>query len=833
MPKEETALKKGRWLSIPCSQCGAVIEIHGKWSAQTIRCPTCTSSLVLPARDHPDLKEITCQWCATTTAFFGQRQVATLNCPKCRADIPNVPDESPGTDPDPAPQKNAAPEAASEVPAVSIGGDPVPAPAALPVSDAEKIVESSKEIKTEPSSKAEVSPKEEVSEPIKPAVRRKRSLLERWRRATRLTQLHGQRRKEARNRTASAVSPAPPPAPKPASEPAKAVESDEKLELLGKPLSLADGVPALPVSLDLVPPPASEEKALVPVEKPALPTSERVPDLMREPSSIPLNLPLPMELAVEPLPVIVPEGGLLPVVSGEPTGKGPAEKKEEEPKPEGVSTPKPEVVPAVATRKSQAVLPWMMGFLLLLLACAGIGGGWYYVRHEKMSKNGFSQWQDFLVYQGARQLLDSGDTAGALSRMELRCGDPLADDALRAFYTELAVASGRDPLSLPEISLLIRNRRLSTEGTSRILLWEAARQGSPEVRMDAIAALIELRSARVMEPLGRFLEPLLGQQPNDVLGARPDGLAGYEWDIAATRWQALRVRLGDTSAAYTLRRWGAPAEPNRVRREAAIIETLRLGDEAARSSALEMFSDVTTAIEFRVDVADRLGLGETSGPLRDQIRSWATKGLGETIAKTYGLVFSQGDPKGLVRLETALRAGSLYGYLATAAAAELVDIRGTSATQALTDAKIYWSQELARLQGEAATSSADENSTLQQIARTVIQGLDLQMARAGDATQRTRFTRELDSATSFEQVRLALLWGEQGLESARSVLVHIADGGNAELPVSMEERERAMRLLLKTAPKELHSFLESALTRASAEHRYRAALRLFTLAREL
>ncbi len=526
--------------------------------------------------------------------------------------------------------------------------------------------------------------------------------------------------------------------------------------------------------------------------------------------------------------------------------------KSAKPKPAKAETPKP----AKPRREKAWAAPWLFPWTppqriaAAGLAVAALAGGaalsFTMVRNHQIQSAGFTDAADFKRFKEASRLLARGRTDDALRAAGPRAVNPASDPALKAFFFPVRARLGKPPLSISEVAVMAALGPKAAEVAGRTLAWEAAYHAPGALRLDAIEFLASLerspspaRDTAATAPAKDSLpglprpEAALGDSPEAILGPRPSGIEAYLWDENAARWYGSKAGGGDEEARKRLLSWIDESENNRVRREAGCRALLALGEPKAIEPALKLYRDLVPSIAFRTQIAESLAPSASDPKARESfepLRLWATRNLAEGAARACALLHEQGSPEGLALLKDGAKSSSLYSEMAIAAIRELARLLGEESRESIAAARQQWTGNLARLKVEGGASPSEENLTFQKIANKVLDNIEIELARAGDAETRDSMELRLERGNDFEKVRLALLWGKAGLDLATPMLVKIA-GADPSGPTTAEvEQEEALSSLVECGNAAAAPLLLKSLVRPDPVFRYRAGLRLAKIA---
>ncbi|MCC6353968.1 MAG: hypothetical protein IT577_08780 [Verrucomicrobiae bacterium] len=470
-----------------------------------------------------------------------------------------------------------------------------------------------------------------------------------------------------------------------------------------------------------------------------------------------------------------------------------------------------------------------------LLAAVGLTvfALWRSAEGKVISQAGFQTPADFQTFQKAMAHVKEGKLREALEAVRVPATRASADPGLRAFYFELRAALGEAPATPTEIAELLQSKEAGHATVARVLAWEAAWH-HPDIdgRMRAVRALTQLGPGHRIPLAEREVRKALGDSADAALGPRPAGLDGYRWDERFVRWYHLRAVTGDNDARDRLIQWVKDGQTDRIRREAASLALLELDEPDAEKIAHDVWQEQMRieAINFRVTTSRALGIdgGKLAPEEVRRIRDWATKELGYSIARAFGLLYEQGIVAGLELLESTSRNDGVYGFPAIAAVAELNRVLGGKALGRMAAIRDYWRAELAKLKADPKEASSDVGQTFQKVIGRIIEAVTIEMARAGDAEALKEVTAGLGAENDFDKVQAALKLGERGLDVAMPLLVDIARG--AEKPVaSKEERGEARRVLLAKGGGVARGYLDGLLADPETAIRFDAACRLLEL----
>lgn len=478
-------------------------------------------------------------------------------------------------------------------------------------------------------------------------------------------------------------------------------------------------------------------------------------------------------------------------------------------------------------------LPLLLVTGLLVAVGITVFALWRSAEGKVISQAGFRTPADFQTFQKAMGLVKDGQIREALEAIRVHATRASADPGLRAFYFELRAALGEAPATPAEIGELLQSTEAGHATVARVLAWEAAWH-HPDIdgRMRAVKALTQLGPAHRIPLAEREVRKALGDSADAALGPRPAGLDGYRWDERFVRWYYLRAATGDNDARDRLLQWVKDGQADRIRREAASLALLELDEPDAEKITHDVWQEAMRieAINFRVTTSRALGIDGGKLPPEEvrRIRDWATKELGYSISRAFGLLYEHGIPAGLEHLETTARNDGVYGFPAIAAVAELNRVLGGKALGRMAAIRDYWKAELAKLQADPKEAASEVGQTFQKVIGRIIDAVTVEMARAGDAGAAAEVAAGLGAENDFDKVQAALKLGERGLEMAMPMLVDIAKGAGKPV-AAQEERQEAQRVLLQDGTGAAKAYLEGLLADPEAAIRYDAASRLLEL----
>lgn len=478
-------------------------------------------------------------------------------------------------------------------------------------------------------------------------------------------------------------------------------------------------------------------------------------------------------------------------------------------------------------------LPLLLVTGLLVAVGITVFALWRSAEGKVISQAGFRTPADFQTFQKAMGLVKDGQIREALEEIRVQATRASADPGLRAFYFELRAALGEAPATPAEIGELLKSTEAGHATVARVLAWEAAWH-HPDIdgRMRAVKALTQLGPAHRIPLAEREVRKALGDSADAALGPRPAGLDGYRWDERFVRWYYLRAATGDNDARDRLLQWVKDGQADRIRREAASLALLELDEPDAEKITHDVWQEAMRieAINFRVTTSRALGIDGGKLPPEEvrRIRDWATKELGYSISRAFGLLYEHGIPAGLEHLETTARNDGVYGFPAIAAVAELNRVLGGKALGRMAAIRDYWKAELAKLQADPKEAASEVGQTFQKVIGRIIDAVTVEMARAGDAGAAAEVAAGLGAENDFDKVQAALKLGERGLEMAMPMLVDIARGAGKPV-AAQEERQEAQRVLLQDGTGAAKAYLEGLLADPEAAIRFDAASRLLEL----
>lgn len=479
-------------------------------------------------------------------------------------------------------------------------------------------------------------------------------------------------------------------------------------------------------------------------------------------------------------------------------------------------------------------LPLLLVSGLLLTVGATVYGLWRSAEGKAISEVGFRTPADFQTYQKGMALVRRGKIREAAEVIRASAMRVSADHGLRSFYFELRAALGEQPSTSAEITELLKSNETGSATVARILTWESAWHNLDiDGRMRSVKILTKLGLFHRLPLAEREVRRALGDSAEAALGPRPAGLDGYRWDERFVKWYYLKAATGDNGARDRLIQWVRDPQTDRIRREAASLALLELDEPDAEKIVHDIWQQEQTRIEainFRVTTSRALGIDGGKLPPEEvrRIRDWATKELGFSIARAFGLLYEHGVPAGLELLETTARNDGVYGFPAIAAVAELNRVLGGKALSRMAAIRDYWRSELTKLRSDPKEATSEVGQTFQKVMGRIIEAVTIEMARAGDPEAIKEVTAGLSSENDLDRVQAAFKLGERGLELAMPVLVAIAEG--AEKPAaSQEERKEAKRILLESGQNSAKAYLAGLLSDPDAAVRFGAASRLLEL----
>jgi len=479
-------------------------------------------------------------------------------------------------------------------------------------------------------------------------------------------------------------------------------------------------------------------------------------------------------------------------------------------------------------------LPLLLVTGLLLTVGATVFALWRSAEGKAISEVGFWTPADFQTFQKGMSMVRDGKLREAVDAIRASATRVSADPGLRTFYLELRAALGEAPSTTAEIGGLLQAREAGPGIAARILTWEAAwHHPNIDGRMRAADVLSRLGATHRLPLAEREIRRALGDSADAALGPRPGGLDGYRWDERFVRWYYLRAATGDNDARDRLIAWVKDPQTDRIRREAASLALLALDEPDAEKIVHDVWQEQMRieAINFRVTTSRALGIDGGKLPPEEvrRIRDWATKEVGFSIARAFGLLYEHGIPSGLELLDTTARNDGVYGFPAMAAVAELNRVLGGKALGRMAAIREYWRAELEKLRADPKEAASEVGQTFQKVMGRIIEAVTIEMARAGDEAAAKEVTAGLSAENDFDKVQAALKLGERGLEVAMPMLVDIAKG--AEKPVaSQEEKKEVKRVLLEDGRGPVaKAYLEGLLQDADAATRFGAACRLLEL----
>ncbi len=863
------------WLSHLCENCGHVIEVQGVWSGQNIACPHCQYPAALPMANDLSLYHRQCRGCGADVYYSGQDEFKELSCPDCRSIVAGIR------------ARKSQFNKRAERPSSKRTSHPRPGTVAR-----EKDMgflglglERKRKLKKVLAARAKVQQQRAQERRALEEAGRITAIAEAFLRGehpdiealkvpsvkatlppTRSTQ------REEQKVTAIPVaqplaSPEPqvvpviaPPlvqVPEPAVMPVPVAVSEPSVPAIPIPVSPVPVIPEVPVSqpASLLPQlataalPPDENQELLRLAKEAL--APPLPDLGQPLSQVssPPETQTPVEPVPEPVvavshPVdsgVVPpddlanlpfvptrrrrDSGVAPVLDGQmPDGSLPISRSSDVPS----SLSEPDE-PA----REHSPLWASLKFAVPLLLLAGIiAGAWWFKEREKraqMATLGFSDYADYRLYMKGREMAQAGRFDEALALMSGRVGEPSVDPVLLSFALQIKAALRVENITPSLVVKVVSSGKDGATQAAVLLAWECLWNADGATRLRAAEALDAHYGDGEMKLLSGRLDMALGARPEQILGEKPAGYDELEWQKKAVHWHALNARRGNARSLDTLRNWAAPAQENRYLRENASVALLENGDHSIKDTALALFGELAEAIAYRVKETERLGGPGPQNPFGAKLKKWATVDLAKSVAATHRALYMQEVSEGMRRLLESARTDALYGELAIASVVEIVRALGEDSGRSLLSAKDYWVTYQEKLQAEASAANSDENRVFLGITKKVLKVIHYQEMRLGEEEKREAIEKEIRATPESEKARLCLDMAEAGVAVASKVAAAMAEGEIGAPPTKVEEKNRAVQILLEHGPEAVRPWLVKQLSSSDISICYRAALRLLEL----